>query len=271
MTTQSVTLQYNDQISVNFTNDAWFNATSIAKHYNKRPNDWLSLESTKEYIKALHTALFPEIALPEKMVTKQNQLVKTKTGGLADQQGSWFHTKLAVAFARWLDVKFSIWCDMQIDKLLHPKRNGLVDLPPAYLTPAMKKHINRQVAFLSKMQVGTNYGALSKSIQDEFNVNKREFIPASKYREVCAFLNCEPDAKALQGELLEPAKVEYQVPAGMMLVDVAELETLRKVPAPVVQKVEPIPAGCVVLTLKEYDAFKKLDAIVSGIRFSLNY
>jgi Rha family phage regulatory protein len=96
-----------------------------------------------------------------------------------------------------------------------------------YLTPAMKKHINRQVAFLAKTQVGTDYKVLGKSIQDKFNVNKRELIPASKYREVCAFLGCEPDPKALQGELLEPVKVEYQPPAGMVLIAVDELESLR--------------------------------------------
>lgn len=28
---------------------------------------------------------------------------------------------IAVAFARWLDVKFEIWCDMQIEKLMHAK------------------------------------------------------------------------------------------------------------------------------------------------------
>ena len=113
---------------------------------------------------------------------------------------------------------------------LTPKPYALRDIPAAYLTPAMKKHINRRVAFLSKTQVGTDYAALSKSIQDEFNVNKREFILASKYREVCVFLGCEPDAKALQGELLEPEKVEYQVPAGMMLVAVDEFERLRALP-----------------------------------------
>lgn len=94
MTTQLVTLQYNDQFSVNFTSEAWFNATTVAKQYGKRPNDWLSLESTKEYIKCLHAALFPEIALPENLVVKQNQLLKIQNGGSAEQKGSWFHPKL---------------------------------------------------------------------------------------------------------------------------------------------------------------------------------
>lgn len=84
--------------------------------------------------------------------------------------------------------------------------------------------------------------------------------------------------RVVSGELVdeEPAVLEYLPPDGMVLIDASELETLRHkanskaLPSPV-QKVEPIPAGCVVLTLKEYDAFKKLDDIVSGIRFALNY
>jgi predicted nucleic acid-binding protein len=121
MTTSIITASYNNAITVSFTNDAWFNATEVAKQYDKRPNDWLSLESTKEYIMALHTALFPEIQLPEKMVIKQNQLLKTKTGSQENGGGAWFHPDLAVAFARWLNVKFSIWCDMQIKKILQGK------------------------------------------------------------------------------------------------------------------------------------------------------
>ncbi len=231
MTTQLVTLQYNDQFTVNFTNDAWFNATSIAKNYNKRPNDWLSLESTKDYIKCLHAALFPEIQLPEKMVIKKNQLLKTKTGSEENGGGSWFHPKLAIAFARWLDVGFSIWCDMQIEKLLHPIQYGLKDLPPTTpktLTPAMLRHINKRVGWLVKHQTGMSFSALGGAILDEFNVNKRENIPLEKYREVCAFLNCEPDTKALEGELLEPVKIEYLPPEGMTLIAVDELEKLKK-------------------------------------------
>jgi hypothetical protein len=149
-----------------------------------------------------------------------------------------------------------------------PKRNALVDLPPAYLTPAMKKHINRRVAFLAKTQVGTDYPALSKSIQDEFNVNKREFILASKYREVCAFLGCEPDEKALQGELLEPLKVEYQPPKGMMLIAESELESLKNsaLPAPVQNPTLP-PEGYAFIPLNLLKKYEKLQEKLNSIWF----
>ncbi len=83
--------------------------------------------------------------------------------------------------------------------------------------------------------------------------------------------------RVVSGELVdESVASEYMTPEGMVLIAENELETLRhkantKALPPPAQKVEPIPAGCVVLTLKEYDAFKKLDDIVSGIRFALNY
>ena len=35
MTTQLITASYNDAISINFTSDAWFNATQVAKHFGK--------------------------------------------------------------------------------------------------------------------------------------------------------------------------------------------------------------------------------------------
>lgn len=35
--------------------------------------------------------------------------------------GTWGHPKFAVFFARWLDTKFAVWCDMVIDDLLNKK------------------------------------------------------------------------------------------------------------------------------------------------------
>jgi hypothetical protein len=134
---------------------------------------------------------------------------------------------LAVNFARWLDVRFAVWCDMQIDKLLKTVPNALRDLPPQTLTPAMKKHINQRVNYLVKHQVGASYASLGKLIQDTFNVNKRELILASKYPELCALLDCEPNPKALQGELVEPVAT-FKLPMGKVLIDESELAELNQ-------------------------------------------
>ncbi|SDG85201.1 KilA-N domain-containing protein [Pseudomonas flavescens] len=53
-------------------------------------------------------------ALNLKLV-KSTGLVITKSGRGG---GTWLHPKLAVAFARWLDVRFAVWSDLHIDALL---------------------------------------------------------------------------------------------------------------------------------------------------------
>lgn len=45
-------------------------------------------------------------------------LIFTKKGGKVGTQGTWMHPKLAVLFARWLDVRFAVWCDGQIDQII---------------------------------------------------------------------------------------------------------------------------------------------------------
>jgi hypothetical protein len=110
--TNLVTLQYNEIPVIFQSDDAYINATQIAKAFGKLPNEWLRLVSTKEYILELQNALR---ANP---VNQISELYFTKTGNSLDGGGTWLHPKLAVTFARWLDVKFSIWCDMQIESLL---------------------------------------------------------------------------------------------------------------------------------------------------------
>lgn len=97
---------------VRFNSDGWINATDVAKRFGKRPNDWLSLPSTADYIDALKRHLFSDTGK-----SGNDQLIVSRRGGR--DQGTWLHPKLAVAFARWLDVDFAVWCDLQIDALLH--------------------------------------------------------------------------------------------------------------------------------------------------------
>jgi len=114
MPTQLITADYGNAFTVSFTTEAWFNATAVAKHFGKLPAQWLRLDSTKEYIACLQ-----EFHLCENHTNKQNQFVMTKTGQPQNGGGTWFHPKLAVAFARWLDARFAVWCDLQIEKILH--------------------------------------------------------------------------------------------------------------------------------------------------------
>lgn len=94
-----------DDIAVTFTEDAWFNATEVADKHKRRVTDWLENSETQDYLSALAEILkVPKVAL-----------LKTRRGRYG---GTWMHPRLAVAFARWLDVRFGVWCDDQIFQIL---------------------------------------------------------------------------------------------------------------------------------------------------------
>lgn len=97
--------------SITFQDDGWFNASSAAKRYGKEPFEWLRLAETVRYLAALERHYKPG----------KSRFVKTSRGGNAKKPGfagTWLHPKLAVAFTRWLDVDFAVWCDEQIDRIL---------------------------------------------------------------------------------------------------------------------------------------------------------
>lgn len=99
------------------TDDMSFNATEIAKSFDKQPKDYLRLSSTKEYMCALST-LFSEKA---KSPTDKTQFVRVKNGGR--YKGTWMHQKLALDFARWLSPMFSVKLDLLIIKRLKEEEN----------------------------------------------------------------------------------------------------------------------------------------------------
>lgn len=106
-----VVLEYKGH-PISYQDDGWFNATQAAAQFGKRPVDWLNLPSTDNYIGALCRQLRSE----------KISLLKVIRGGRSHPDGTWFHPKLAVPFARWLDDDFAVWCDLQIDTLI---RGGL--------------------------------------------------------------------------------------------------------------------------------------------------
>ena len=103
--TQLVTPEYQG-LSYDFTEDGLFNATKAAAHFGKRPVDWLRLPDTERYITSL--------CAHHKV--RKSHFIKTRRG--KNVGGTWFHPKLAVPFARWLNIDFAIWCDDQIDGLI---------------------------------------------------------------------------------------------------------------------------------------------------------
>ncbi len=100
-----------------FREDGYINMTKAAKHFGKRLDNFMRLASAAEYMEALQQYLGSE------------GLVITKRGGRKGESGTWYHPKLAVFFARWLDVRFAVWCDLMIDNILHGHIQTTVAVP----------------------------------------------------------------------------------------------------------------------------------------------
>ena len=112
--------------------DMMINATEMAKPFKKRPNDWLSLPSTKKYLNVFESdARFSGIT--PTITVKGNRSDGTR-------QGTWMHRWVALEFARWLDPRFSIWCNQKIDELL---QNGF--------TSALKEERDKYNSLLPKV------------------------------------------------------------------------------------------------------------------------
>ena len=150
-------------IAVSFREDGYLNATQIAAHFGKLPKDYLKTEQTQQYISALAESLSERT----KILTDENQLVIVKKGNSKNfTQGTWLHPKLAIHFARWLDPKFAVWCDEQIEALLNGKvSDGL----PAKTTADDRTPLRQAVAALVGRK-GIDYSTAYGMIHQRFNV-----------------------------------------------------------------------------------------------------
>ena len=131
MNTQIQTLSF-DTIPVLFNGDAFLNATAIAKAFNKRAQHYLDSDRTKEYIEALVEHLNQK-SKAVKTAFDEKQVVIVKSGAPENGGGTWLHPKLAIDFARWLNPKFAVWCDEQIEHLL--KNGQMPTVQPAVPAP----------------------------------------------------------------------------------------------------------------------------------------
>lgn len=98
---------------VRFNADGWINATEAAKRFGKKPSHWLELPSSKSYMTALARHLGGSFD------AGKSDIKLVETSKVRGKAGTWLHPKLGVAFARWLSDDFAVWCDLQIDALLH--------------------------------------------------------------------------------------------------------------------------------------------------------
>lgn len=106
-------------LQIIFREDGWINMTKAAHHYSKRPAKFLELPGTAEYMQALADAL----------KVRKSDIAVSKRGGAKGNAGTWCHPKMAVRFARWLDVEFEVWCDLMIDNILRGNIQTTVVVP----------------------------------------------------------------------------------------------------------------------------------------------
>jgi len=79
--------------------------TKAAKHFGKKLSNFWRAPETGEYL----------LALSELPQFEAINLAPSKKGRYG---GTFCHPKMAVFFARWLDVRFAVWCDLMIDNIL---------------------------------------------------------------------------------------------------------------------------------------------------------
>lgn len=139
-----------------FREDGYINMTKAAKHFpGKSLDNFWRGDYVMEYM--AHLAVYLD-ALPSfsrddgKHTTAEvlrfwrdetgcipvDRLTKTQKAdikkALTDTQqgsrnGTFCHPKLAVFFARWLDVRFAVWCDLMIDNILRGNIQATVVVP----------------------------------------------------------------------------------------------------------------------------------------------
>ena len=194
-------------IPVSFRADGYLNATAIAAHFGKQPRDYLKTEQTQQYI----SALAENLSVKTKILTKENQIVSVKRGG--DEQGTWLHPKLAIHFARWLDPKFAVWCDEQIEQLL----SGSLQPKLAQTTVADRTPLRQAVsALVGKCNI--DYSSAYSMVHQRFGVDSIEDIPAERLNDAVQYVHALTLYSGLNGEVLDALPPQMQG-GGILLSD----------------------------------------------------
>ena len=206
-------LNFNN-VSVSFRNDGYLHATEIASHFGKAAKDYLKTEQTQEYI----SALAENLSKGRKIPLEENQLVIVKHGG--NNRGTWLHPKLAIHFARWLDPKFAVWCDEQIEHIiagslkLEPVQPVLPQLNDELVLSIgrvllhaqdMRLFVNRYLPAFENLGI-TNHGALWSYVHDTeptFKQVREFFLQQTPYKNHHLFAD---DTEWVRRKVLATAK-----------------------------------------------------------------
>ena len=189
---------------VSFRDDAFLNATAIAKQYGKRVGDYLRNDRTQEYIEALAENL----SRTRKITLNKKQLVAVKNGGT--NNGTWLHPKLAIDFARWLDPKFAVWCDEQIEQILSGS--------PSPKTTVDERTGLRQAVSALVGRCGIDDSSAYNRVHQRFGVAAIEAIPAERLNDAVQYVHTLTLYSGLNGEVLDALPPQMQ-DGGILLSD----------------------------------------------------
>ncbi|MGB3069787.1 MAG: KilA-N domain-containing protein [Ottowia sp.] len=199
MSNPVIVLEY-DGMPVRFTGEGWFNATHVAATFDKEPFDWLRQADTVKYMVALCKAMGNSGFVPEfnkinelaaqgkdvrRMLAdlgKRTGLVKTKAGAPENGGGTWMHPKLGVPYARWLDVNFAVWCDMQIENILRGGATSPAVLRMEYIVGYHELHDVIQAKSVASSKPWASHMNVNKVINKTLDIQpgQRDTLPAGK-------------------------------------------------------------------------------------------
>ncbi|MBE7671644.1 MULTISPECIES: KilA-N domain-containing protein [Tenacibaculum] len=116
------------------------NATQMGKAFNKTPKDWLRLQATDDFLKALKIS--QEADVPFGLFDEtEKPLIQVIHGG--KNRGTWMHEDVALEFSRWLHPSFAIWTNKHIKELLLKGSTAIVKENKGYPALPPKRNHNR--------------------------------------------------------------------------------------------------------------------------------
>jgi hypothetical protein len=167
-----------------FREDGFFNMTKAAKSFGKRLDHFFENQKTTEYIAAL-----------ENLVPGIRVIDSRKGNGTSPLVGTWGHPKLATFFARWLDVRFAVFCDMVIDDILNKKAELTITKPEESATAALPQTYLESLEELVK----------SLEAQEELKKVTQELAPKAEWYDTILSREGLTNIKEADSMLASPA------------------------------------------------------------------
>lgn len=170
--TNIITREYNGNVFT-FREDGYFNMTDAAKKFGKDLSNFMRSPETVEYVEAL----------TQTVKSTDCPIVQAFRGGRTP--GTWGHPKLAVFFARWLDVKFAVFCDMVIDDILNKKAELTITKPEESMAMKVPKSFPEALRLAAELEEQRAYLAHQNqklAIENEAMAQELNVLTVDEFR-----------------------------------------------------------------------------------------